>query len=104
MTLDKRQILYQHEISFPVFNPECNDDDVSLGLVTRDLVTELAGLEQTYSFVHLTFQEFLTVFHIVQLDVEKQMDIISEYVKVGHMSNVWKFYFGMKIMKSNLID
>ena len=95
MTLDQRQILYQHEISFPGFNHECNDDDVSLGLVTRDLVTELAGLEQTYSFVHLTFQEFLTAFHIVQLEVEKQMDIISEYGKVGNMVNVWKFYFGM---------
>ena len=95
MTLDQRQILYQHEISFVPINPECNNDDISLGLVTRDLVTELAGLEQTYSFVHLTFQEFLTAFHIAQLEVEKQMDIISEYVKVGHMFNVWKFYFGM---------
>ena len=102
MTLDQRQILYQHEISFPVsINPECNDDDVSLGLVTRDLVTELAGLEQTYSFVHLTFQEFLTAFHIVHLDVEKQLDIISEYGKVGHMFDVWKFYFGMINFEDN---
>ena len=101
MTLDQRQILYQHEISFVSINPECNDDDVSLGLVTRDLVTEVAGLEQTYSFVHLTFQEFLTAFHIVHLDVEEQKDIISEYVKVGHMSNVWKFYFGMINFEDN---
>ena len=101
MTLDQRQILYEHEISFVYINPECNDDDVSLGLVTRDLVTEVAGLEQTYSFVHLTFQEFLTAFHIVQLEVEKQLDIISEYVHVGHMLNVWKFYFGMINFEDN---
>ena len=101
MTLDQRQILYEHEISFVYINPECNDDDVSLGLVTSDLVTEVAGLEQTYSFVHLTFQEFLTAFHIVQLDVKKQMDIISEYSNVYHMLNVWKFYFGMKFFDDN---
>ena len=71
-----------------------NIDD-SLGLVTIDRVLSLCGFKESYSFCHLTFQEFLSAYHISSLEVEEQLRIIKECGPMKHMYMVFKFYCGL---------
>ena len=69
---------------------------VTLGLM--ESVKELyrgQDAELSYHFIHLTLQEFLAAYHITQLPLHTQQQLIREHVKVGHLSVVMKFYFGL---------
>ena len=69
---------------------------VTLGLM--ESVKELyrgEDAELSYHFIHLTLQEFLAAYHITQLPLHTQQQLIREHVKVGHLSVVMKFYFGL---------
>ncbi len=58
-----------------------NGSDVhSLGLVTVDKTAKLFGVKDLYSFLHLTFQEFLTAYHICTCPIEEQLKIIRQYM------------------------
>ena len=67
----------------------------SLGLVTIDHVLSRCGFKESYSFCHLTFQEFLSAYHISSLEVEEQLRIIEECGPMKHMYMVFKFYCGL---------
>ena len=67
----------------------------SLGLVTIDSTARLLDFEHLYSFLHLTFQEFLAAFHLATLDEDAQLIIIREHVSKIEMIVVWKFYCGL---------
>ena len=67
----------------------------SLGLVTIDHVLSLCGFKELFSFCHLTFQEFLSAYHISSLEVEEQLRIIKECGPMKHMYMVFKFYCGL---------
>ncbi len=73
----------------------------SLGLVTVDKTAKLFGVKDLYSFLHLTFQEFLTAYHICTCPIEEQQKIIRQYIKSKEMLNVWKFFCGCKIFNNN---
>ena len=93
MTIHSKQTVYGKEMSF-LEHTDFNYIS-SLGLVTNDCTAKLSGHDKTYSFLHLTFQEYLAAWHIAHLDKEEQMEIIRLYAKKGHMRMVWKFYCGM---------
>ena len=61
-------------------------------------VRELYGGEDgqlSYHFIHLTLQEFLSAYHITQLSLDKQEQVIREHVRTGHLNRVVRFYFGL---------
>ena len=72
-----------------------NFNDNLLGLVVFDKYFARYGLKQIYTFLHLTFQEFLSACHIVQLDSQAQKEIILKYGSDKSLGVVWKFYCGM---------
>ena len=49
----------------------------------------------SYHFIHLTLQEFLSAYHISQLPLDRQQQVIQDHVKVGHLKTVVRFYFGL---------
>ena len=49
----------------------------------------------SYHFIHLTLQEFLSAYHISQLPLDRQQEVIQEHIKVGHLMTVVRFYFGL---------
>ena len=71
------------------------NSDNSLGLVVVDKYFVRYGLKEIYTFLHLTFQEFLSACHIVQLDSQAQEEIILKYGSDKSLGVVWKFYCGM---------
>ena len=82
------------------------DSQLSLGLVTTDISPQLSGeYQNSYSFLHLTLQEFLAAYHISTASLEKQKEVIEQYSDTVHMRNVWKFYFGLaKFEKESLVS
>ncbi len=70
-----------------------NSDEWCLGLVTINHIAELYGVTKTYSFLHLTVQEFLTAYYITNLEKDKQIDILSQLSEISSPTIV--FYFGL---------
>ena len=68
------------------------------GLLTARPVNEfgfaVVAVDSFY-FIHLTVQEFLSAIHISKLDIAAQKKIWSEYLGQPHMAQVWKFFCGI---------
>ena len=88
MTRSSKQVFKQSKAK------SFNIDD-SLGLITIDRVMSLCGFKEFFSFCHLTFQEFLSAYHISSLEVEEQLRIIKECGPMKHMYMVFTFYCGL---------
>ena len=70
--------------------------DVSdLGLIVTDHYFMRYGLDDTYTFLHLTFQEYLGAIYIADLSESKRMEIIRKYKNNKNLSVVWRFLCGM---------
>ncbi len=77
----------------------------SLGLLTVDQQFMENGVEETYSFLHLTFQEFLGAWHISQLPDQQVLDCCKECGDLPHMSVVWRFFCGItKLEKDHELE
>ena len=70
-------------------------EEDSLGLVVIDHYFMKYGLDQTYTFLHLTFQEFLGAVHVAQLNDSARMKIIERHRNESHLSVMWQFLYGM---------
>ena len=92
MIVQSKQVMLQTETNFPL--TPIGSDKSSLGLVTIDSTAELFSLEDLYSFLHLTFQEYLAAFYLSQLDSESEVIRKTEGLKVN-LGMVWKFYSGI---------
>ena len=99
MTINSKQVISQQELSFQFSQCVSYGDDFSLGLLT----IYPTGLHRAYSFLHLTFQEFLAAYHITNLDNSQQMKIIQQYSKSTHMITVWTFYFGLGMFRLEML-
>ena len=100
-TVNQKQGFTHEEVKefFPV-ESGCQNEK-SLGLITVDRQLMLYGPTTTYSFLHLTFQEFLAAYHLTTLNEEKQYQLVSSYHDKIHMHVVWKFFCGLKKFESD---
>ena len=92
-TILNKQVLHQDEVKSHLQSTQ--ERDISLGLITVDRTAGLYGFKDIYTFLHLTFQEYLAALHISKLSDEEQMKLILEYIQKDHMLVVWKFYCGL---------
>ena len=90
-TILNKQVLHQNEVDF--IHEKYRD--MSLGLITIDRTTDLYGFKNIYTFLHLTFQEYLAAYHMSTLSDEEQSMLIQEHGHKIHMKEVWKFYCGL---------
>ena len=102
MTIRSTQTVHQGETKVPLSLGTGPNDAPSLGLITIDRTAGLDGLDNTYAFLHLTFQEYLTAFYIANLKEEEQMEMITLHPGKNHMRVVWKFFSGMVKFENNV--
>ena len=95
MTIRSTQTVYQRDTKIPLSLGTGPDDAPSLGLVTIDRTAGIHGLDNTYAFLHLTFQEYLAAFHLAKLKEKEQIEMIRLCAGEKHMRMVWKFYCGI---------
>ena len=93
MTKSSKQVMTQTEVK-NFFHLYPTDRDC-LGLITIDKMAMMCGFQKLYTFLHLTFQEFLAAFYITSLDEEKQLKLIKQFESETKMKQVWKFYCGL---------
>ena len=91
MTSSSKQIFKKSEL--PLLKEQ--NDKKLLGFVSVDHIAGLYGIRNLYTFVHLTFQEYLAAVHLSSLEKEEQMKMMTKYGKEKHMQVVWKFYCGI---------
>ena len=91
-TLKSKQVFTSADIESIL--PDANDVS-NLGLIVTDHYFMRYGLDDTYTFLHLTFQEYLAAVYIAQLSESKHMDIIQRYKDGRNLSIVWRFLCGM---------
>ncbi len=88
MVLDNKQVV--------TGGPASSDEAHSLGLITTDVTADLSGVTNSYSFLHLSLQEFLAAYHLSKLDHKQQLSLIEEHQRSFQLQNMWKFYFGLE--------
>ena len=77
MSTREVQVLSEEDLSHEFSLDVSSDDSWSLGLVTVNSTAQLSGMDKLYTFLHLTFQEFLTAYYIASLDTEKQVELFT---------------------------
>ena len=94
MTINSKQVVIPQELEGQQSETSLPEDMKFLGLVTISRTAKLSGFHSTYTFLHLTFQEYLAAVYVSSLDVEDQKRVI-----VKHSSwitfTMWTFYCGL---------
>ena len=98
MTIHSKQAILQSQTQFPL--SASGSDKFSLGLVTIDSTAELFGMEDLYTFLHLTFQEYLAAFYLAGLEDDEEI-ICKTKERHNNLQMVWKFYCGMVQFKAH---
>ena len=70
------------------------NDESTLGLIIVDRYFVKYGLNETYTFLHLTFQEYLAACYVAKQSSDEQHRIVQEYGAEKRLAQVWKFYCG----------
>ena len=98
-TVNSKQVFTSADIESTLPGTDSGDarKDVSdLGLIVTDHYFMRYGLDDTYTFLHLTFQEYLGAIYIAELISESErMQIIRTHKNKKNLFVVWRFLCGM---------
>ena len=97
-TVKSRQVFSLQDLRkyIPERSPSCGDDESTLGLIVVDRYFVKYGLNEIYTFIHLTLQEYLSSVYIANQSDEEQKRIISSHGSNRRLAEVWKFYCGSR--------
>ena len=95
-TLNSKQVFTSADIKSILPGTVSRDDVSDLGLIVTDHYFMRFGLDDTYTFLHLTFQEYLGAVYIVELLSKSELiNIIQKFKYKRNLSVVWRFLCGM---------
>ena len=93
-TLSSKQVMRKAEVH-EFFRADVHCGKESMGLITVDCMARKCGFENLYTFLHLTFQEYLAAYHVFKSSEAEQLRLLRKYGNKKHMHVVWKFYCGL---------
>ena len=98
-TINSKQVFTLKEvkehISGQLPSSDSGSDENSLGLIIIDRYFVKYGLDEIYTFLHLTFQEFLAGCYVSNQTEEKQAEILRAHGSKENLAEVWKFFCGI---------
>ena len=95
-TIESKQVFSYTEIrNIDIQQGTSGSDESSLGLIVIDRFLFKYGLDKTYSFLHLTLQEYLSALYLVKLDCDKIKEIIKEPNNSASLSVTYQFLCGI---------
>ena len=93
MTIKSKQVISENELQVQLGGSGTLSEERGLGLLTICPTLCQSGIHQSYAYLHLTFQEFLTAYYIDKyMKVSQQLKILE---KCSNLKNVWLFYSGL---------
>ena len=93
MTIKSKRVVSSQELQILLGGSNSLNKEGGLGLLTIGTTLYQTGIDQSYTFLHSTFQEFLTAYYIANyMDKNQWEDILQ---KCRGMKSVWLFFSGM---------
>ncbi len=93
MTVASKQAIHQKDTAVSLSS--AGSDSLSLGLVTIDSAAKLfKSSEEFYTYLHLTFQEYLASVYLTKLDKDELLRIIDLHKDNPEFTMVWRFFCG----------
>ena len=95
-TVNSKQVFSFSELNdtIDIETGTSGSDESSLGLIAIDQYFVTYGQDETYSFLHLTMQEYLSAVYLSNLDNSKLMHIIKANCNKEHLTVTWHFLCG----------
>ena len=95
-TIHSKQVFTRKEIEKELHNiSNSGNAEASMGLIVIDRYFVKYGLDETYTFIHLTLQEYLSACYISYQSEEEQAKIIEQYGSAENFAEVWKYFCGI---------
>ena len=96
-TIVGQQVFEKSQLS-KVCDEESLSDNDNPGLLVVDRYFVKFGVDETYSFLHLTLQEYLSAVYIAGCDSSEQVSIIKTHCnsKMQHLFVMWCFLCGLQ--------
>ena len=91
-TVDSRQVFKEREVKEIFFNDNSTE---RVGLVVIDRYFAKCGIDETYTFLHLTLQEYLAAVFVSRLSESKQISAIANHFSRQHLFVTTRFLFGI---------
>ena len=97
MTIKSIQVISSQELQVQLVGSGSISEEGGLGLLTICSTLYQTGIHQSYAFLHLTFQEFLTAYYIANyMEISQQLITLEDYSMI---KTVWLFYSGLVDLK-----
>ena len=92
-TIASKQVFTLTELNEIGLSLNINHGD--LGLLVIDCYFVMSGIGESYTFLHLTLQEYLAAVHISRFNDAQKLEIIRSHGVIQHLETMWTFLCGM---------
>ena len=94
-TVARRQVFEESELLGICFNDNSENTSEDLGLVVVDRYFAKSGIDETYTFLHLTMQEYLAAVFVSRLSESEQISTMATLFSHQHIFVTSRFLFGI---------
>ena len=95
-TVDSRQVFEESDVHDICLTDNFGSDSYSFGLLVIDrYFAKFRDYETSYTFLHLTLQEYLAAIFIARLSEPEQINKVTTYCSQENLAVTWRFLLGI---------